>query len=37
MTPLEIFYSIMTVIGLIILTVFYIIDHRKKRQNSSNR
>lgn len=37
MTPLEIFYSIMTVIGLIILTVAYIVDHRKKRPDSSNR
>jgi hypothetical protein len=37
MTPIEIFYLIMTVIPVIILTVGYIIDHRKKRPNSSSR
>jgi len=31
MTPIEIFYLIMTVIPLIILTVGYLVDHRKKR------
>jgi hypothetical protein len=37
MAPIEIFYVIMTVIPVIILTVAYIIDHRKKRPNSSAR
>jgi hypothetical protein len=31
MTPIEVFYLIMTVIPMIILTVVYIVDHRKKR------
>jgi hypothetical protein len=37
MTPFETFYLIMIVIGVIILTVVYIADHRKKRSNSSSR
>jgi hypothetical protein len=37
MTPFETFYLIMAVIPVVVLTVAYIIDHRKKRSNSSNR
>jgi len=37
MTPFETFYLVMAVIPLIILTVAYIVDHRKKRSKPPTR